>query len=131
MPTATDIILNDGQATPVAHTFTPQSVTPQRAVLVDRAGSGTTSAGHYELILSFSKAGNGRTTNRVGVRVNLPIEQTVDGRAEIAFTARFNGEFILPDDMTEAERDDIMAFVANAMAHADISDYVEELDPLY
>lgn len=129
MPTASSIVLNDGQGTPAAHTFEPQSVVPSRTVLVDR--DSTTSAGQKQLILGLDPSKPGRSTSRVNIRFNYPVEHTVDGIVEVAYVARFSGDVVIPDQMTQAERDNLAAFLSNAFANSVVSGYVADLDPMY
>lgn len=129
MPSASTISLNDGQATPVSHDFTPNQISPNSSTFVDK--DSTTSAGQKKLILTFSPASVSRQTTRVGVRFAMPIEQTVDGVTSVAYTARFNGDVVIPDQMTQAQRDDLAAFISNALAHTVVSGSISDLDPVY
>lgn len=131
MPAVASISLNDGQGTPVAHTFAPLTCTPGNTVLVNREGN--TSAGNRTLVLSYDAAKANRATHRVGIRFNMPVEaQNADtGQYRVEYTARFSGEAVIPDRMTAAERADFAAFVANAIMHADVNDYIADLDPFY
>jgi hypothetical protein len=127
MPTAADIVLND--SAPAAHTFEPQSITPDKAVHVDR--DSTTSAGQKNLILGVSPARPSRPTNRVTVRLNMPVEYTVDGVVRVRDIARHSSDTVLPEAMTTTEREDFAAFIMNAYANAVVKGLVEELEPVY
>ena len=129
MPTASAISINDGQATPVAHTFEPNQVNNGSATFVDR--DATTSAGQKQLILGFSPSSAKRSTTRVSIRFNYPVEQVVDGVTRVAYTARFNGDVVIPDIMTQAERDNLGAFIMNALANSVVNGMVSDLDPVY
>lgn len=129
MPSAATITLADGQVTPVNHNFEPISVTPERSVLVNRESS--TSAGQMQLIVGLSPAKSGRKTNRVNVRFNLPVEHTVDGIVKVAYVARLTCDVVLPEEMTQAQRDDMAAYVKNALSNAVVNGIISDLDPLY
>lgn len=129
MPSATTIALLDGAATPVSHDFEPLSVTPQNTVLVNRESQ--TSAGQLQLIVGLRPANGSRKTNRVNVRFNYPVEHLVDGVYEVAYTARFSGDVVIPEQMTQAERDDLGAYIKNALADAVVNGVVTDLDPMY
>lgn len=129
MPAATTRTINDGQVTPVAHDFVPLSVTPSQTVLVNRDAA--TSAGQMQIIAGFSPASANRATNRVNLRFNMPVEYTVDGVVQVQHTARFNGDFVLPDLLTQADRDDFAAFCANLVSDAVLNGYLSDLDPMY
>lgn len=129
MPTASAISIDDGQATPASHTFEPNQVSNGSATFVDR--DATTSAGQKQIVLSFSPASAKRSTTRLSVRFNYPIEQVVDGVTRVAYTARFSSDIVIPDTMTQAERDNLAAFIKNALANTVINGMVSDLDPVY
>jgi len=130
MPTASAISINDGQGTPVSHQFDPQYVGSDNQVFVDKSVA-TTSAGRASIITSFSAANGSRKTNRISLRINLPIEQTIDSVTTVAYTLRYSGEVIVPEMATQAERDDLAAFVKNAWANTVLNALVSDLDPIY
>jgi hypothetical protein len=129
MPSASTVSIYDGQATPVSHDFVPLSVTPSRTVLVNRESD--TSAGQMQLIVGLDPAKSGRKTNRVNIRFNFPVEHTVDEVVQVAYTARFSGDFVLPEEMTQAQLDDFAAYCKNALADAVINGYLSDLDPMW
>ncbi len=129
MPSAQTITLADGQATPVNHQFRPVSVERGQTLLVNEESA--SSAGQMNLILSYDRRKPSRPTDRIRVQLNIPIEQTVDGVVKVAHTARFDGSFVLPEELTAAQRDDLAAFARNALSDAIIAGYVENLDPMY
>lgn len=130
MPSAQNIVLNDGQATPVAHTFVPLSVGTDQATLVCR-DTGNTAAGAYRLQLGLDPARTSRPTNRVRYNFHMPIEQSVDGVDVVTHTARFFGELVVPEAMTLADRKNLAAFVQNALANSIVKGYVEDLEPMW
>ena len=129
MPSATTIALFDGQATPVSHNFEPQSIVPGKSIWVNRESD--TSAGNLALIVGFDPAKSGRKTNRVTVRFNYPVEHVVDGVTKVSHTARFSADVVLPEEMTQAERDDMAAYVKNVLANAVVNGYMSDLDHAY
>jgi hypothetical protein len=131
MPSAQQITLYDGQATPVAHVFNPRGqVGPSLTTLVN--DESTTSAGSMKFALGFSGPSNERKTNRVRITFSMPHEATdADGVTRVAYTGRFNADVIIPEEMTSAERADLAAFCSNAVAHTITQGYVADLDPMY
>lgn len=131
MPTASAIVLNDGQATPVAHTFQPNQISPSLSVFTDR--DSITSAGQKTLILGFSPATSKRATDRLSVKLNVPKESTDSGTGitSVVNTARFSCDIVLPDQMSFNDREDFAAFISNAVSHAVIQGMVTDLDPVY
>lgn len=127
MPTAADIVLND--SVPAAHTFEPQSITPESSILVDR--DSVTPAGFKSLHLGLSPARPGRPTTRSKVRVNMPIETTENGVTTVAYTLRHDGNTVIPEQATAQQRADFAALVENAYANSVIKGYVTDHDPVY
>ena len=129
MPAATQISVND--ATPTAHLFDPVGKTPAGAVLYFNNTDASTSATAEGVTISMSRANGSRNTNRVKLSLAVPYEQTVDGAIEVRSTARMNVDFILPDDMTAAERADFAALASNLLDVSDIKNHVEDLIPVW
>lgn len=121
-------ILN-GAGTPVAKSFAPERVAPELSTFTER--SAAVSAGFPRLSVQYSPASSKRATNRVDVKLDLPILQTIGSVSTVAYTGRFAGYFVIPDTMTAAERADLRAFVANALDNALVMGVVKDLDPLY
>lgn len=123
------LTINDGSATPVARAFSPEKVSPGDSTFVERTSG--VSAGFHRLAVGFDPASKRRPTNHVALSLEMPTLSTLNGVSALAYTARFQGKFILPDVMTPAERANIVAIVANALSNALIKGVVKDLDPLY
>jgi len=128
MPAASSISIND--ATPTAHVYVPVQVSPELSLFRNVADAAI-SASQEQIGLSFSRANGNRSTNKVKVTLSTPYEQTVDGAVIVRSTARMVCEFILPDDMDATERADFAALAANALDHADIKGYLEDLEAVW
>jgi hypothetical protein len=84
------------------------------------------------MVLGYSFANARRRTDKIQTRLNLPKEVTsAEGVVSVVSTARFIGEFIIPDDWTEAERADMYALVASLTGSTIVQSYVESRDPFY
>lgn len=123
------LAINNGAATPVAKSFSPEKVTPDAATFTERTA--LSSAGFLRLTAGLSPANGGRKTNRVNIEFSMPVLASVNGVNSVAYTGLFKGYFVIPDQMTSAERADLAAFVANALDNAQIRAIVKDLDPLY
>lgn len=123
------LTINDGQATPVAKTFSPERVAPDSSIFTERTAG--VSAGFKKLAVRYSAASAKRPTNKVNVDLDFPVLQTVNGVSSVAYAGRFRGEFTLPDVMTAAERADMHAFVANALDLTQVKAVIKDLDPMY
>jgi len=129
MPSATTIALYDGQGTPVSHDFDPVYKNGGRVTYVNRESD--TAAGQMQLIVAFDPPKSGRKTTRINIRFNQPVEQTVDGVVRVAYVGRFSADLVLPEEMTQAQRDDFAAFVKNALADTVVNGTIADLDPPY
>lgn len=134
MAQAADITLySDGATALEPHVFKPQSVTPQSATFIDR--SGQSSAGHPTFILGLNTRKSGRSTDHVTERLNFPIERQVGdpayGQYEVVGVARAKIEYILPDTMTAAEKEDFFNLVDQGNGHAVTKLYVTDQEPVW
>jgi hypothetical protein len=129
MSQAAAIVLSDGQATPVAVTFSPEKVTPEMSIFADRASG--ISLQFRRLRASFSPATATRTTNRASFEVVIPVTSVVNGVTTVAFTMRGKLDMILPDGSSDQNRKDLYAFMKNGLANALLTGNLRDLDPLY
>lgn len=119
------LTLNDGQATPVAHTFSPVNI-DQNGVAKWADRTGGIALGYPIVTFSMRMPTKAQRNYRVTVKVVTPIlEQTSASTATgiqpaptKAYDLTFNGEFILPERSTLAQRNDILAYVKNYLANA-------------
>lgn len=123
------LTINNGAATPVAKTFSPEQVDPEKSVFAERSSG--ISAGFTRLGVIYSAASARRATNRIDISLDLPVLANVNGISSVAYVGRFKGTFVVPDVMTAAERADLHAFVANALNAAAVKGVIKDLDPLY
>lgn len=123
------IVINNGAATPVAKSFSPEKVSPEGSTFTER--SAASSAGFVRLGVAYSPASGGRKTNRINLDLTYPVLATVNGVSSVAYTGLFKGYFVVPDVMTNLERADLIAFVANALDNTLIRGVVKDLDPMY
>ena len=132
MPSASNIVIIDGAATPVAHTFVPLSITPALSTFVNRA-SAFTPEGFYTLGVSLNSATPSRHTYKVNLSIAVPVQvqDTDTGLYTVEDTTRCNVEFILPSNVAKARREDILAFCVNALQNVDVAGYVKDLEPVY
>jgi len=133
------LTLNDGAATPVAHTFSP--------VNIDQAGvarwadrSGGIALGYPVVSFSLRQPTKGSRNYRLTAKVVYPVlEQTSASTATgiqpaptKAYDLAFNGEFILPERSTQQQRKDLLAFVKNYFANASVmTAAVEQFESVY
>jgi hypothetical protein len=120
MSAIADVVLADGQATPVNKTFSVQDCTSQLATWEDRtSGIGV---GMPAVTLSLTK---GQTSNKVVAKVVLPVMKAITGSdggytpaAAVAYQLVGKVEIVLPTQATLQNRKDILAFTKNFLANA-------------
>lgn len=130
-----NIVLNDGQATPVSHTFKPQSATSDLASWTDRSNG--ISIGMPTLSLSVK--GGGADTSRVKGKVVVPILEVQSNSSlsgfepapQIAYQCIGTFELVMPARSTLDARKDLLAFVKNFLSDASVTVAVEEFERPY
>lgn len=135
-----NIVLNDGQTTPVAKTFAVRRVGDvggegNLAEWEDR--SSTYYIGYNRIVLetSFPKASRPDTI-RMRIRVTTPkmenvTNSTVSGVApapRVSYTPMFDGTFVIPTRSSLQDRKDLLAYVRNLLANAQVIAAAEQLD---
>lgn len=145
MPALASLVVNDGQATPVAHTFTPLSIdTNGVATFVDRASG--IPIGFAKLDLSLrnppsAQAGQNSTGRvyKATIRLFVPtLEQTsaststgIQPAPTKAFDHVANLQFFLPERGTTQNRADLLALVSNLLGDAAVKTVLTELEPFF
>jgi hypothetical protein len=146
MPAFASIVLNDGQATPVAHTFYPQSLDQSKnlAVYADRISG--IPLGYPTLMLSLTQptlpaprlSSTADRVFKVRFSMILPLLETLGNTdagftppPTVAATCRFNQEFIFPERCSLQNRKDMLAYAANLLAATHPSQMVQNLDTIY
>jgi len=128
MPAASALSIAD--SVPVTRTYTPQRVDAGQATLVDKA-TYTFIGGQSTLILSFDPSSSKRTTDRIGVRLNLPKVANISGVDTVDSIGRFIGEFIIPESWTTLDRNNIATLVANSFANSVVKGITKDRDPMW
>lgn len=128
MAQAAAIAIADGSA--VSTTFNPEKVTPEVSTFVDRT-TGVASR-FRRLTTRFSPANNNRLSTRTALDVSIPIWGTLtSGASGVLYTLRAKVEYVLPDGCSTAERNDLHAFVSNALSNTLVRGNLRDLDPMY
>lgn len=124
---ATTVVINDGQATPVAVTFAPERVTPELTIFADRL---TGISNRFRRISARFKPGNQATKTEISF--SCPVAGILASGADgVVRTNRAKVSFELADGCTDAERKDIYAFVLNSLSNNLLRGVLRDLDPLY
>jgi len=137
MPAIAAVVINDGQATPVAHTFAPVNIVGDVAKLADRSGG--IALGYPVITQSIRAPGNGLRTYKVTQRVLYPILEVtspstatgIQPAPTLAYNLMCNIDWVLPERSTLAERKNLKAFVKNLLAHSNTTVAIEDFDAIY
>lgn len=130
-----DLTINDGQATPVAHTFKARRI-DSNGVAKYQDISGGIAIGYPSVLISSREPTNGSAMYKVKCNVELPVLETISGSTyagvqpapQLAYVLRANMEFILPARSTQAVRKDLLAYTKNTLALAVMTALVQDLD---
>lgn len=130
MSAVANIAIQDGQASPVTHTFYPiQTVAP---VTYRESLSGVALIGNGSIVANLKHV-NG--LSKVNVTLKLPALETVTAQNSQGYTAApkeaysntVKVEFILPDRGTIAQRKDLRTLLMDLFTDAQFIDIVDEL----
>lgn len=144
MPQAAPIVINDGAATPVAHTFTPigkdqetgvfwfEQTTPSATALAAKR------IGYKQTRVLGDKSRQATGSSKVSFTLHVPTLETT-GTADngipppptLAYRELARVEFELPERGLKQERKDTRVLLINLMAHATTILNVDDLQPTY
>lgn len=129
MATASDITLSTDESTGTS-VFKPLTKSEGRVFFVARDDD--ISAASRTLSLLFRPESNTRQTNRFNASLAMPLKRS-DGGSPATYTAsdvaRFNGEWVLPSNMSAAERAELGIMVRDLVAETAVEAATDDLDP--
>lgn len=133
MATFADIVLADGSATPVNHTFKTKTSSGRVAIWEDRVSGIPVSYGK----LSVETKDND-TVRRVKLSVAIPTLEAAAGAnkdgftpaATVAYIHRVNVEFLLPQRGIVQNRKDILAYLKNALSNTVLAAIITDGDEI-
>lgn len=139
MAARANIVINDGQAAPVSHTFNPNSGdgnVPGVSVIEYEDRSGGTQVGFPVISISTRKPTRKLRNCKVTFQVKRPVlevvsNSTVSGIAPaptVAYDVVFKGEFIIPERSTIDVRKDALAYVKNLFAQGVVTSAIQDLE---
>lgn len=140
MGAISSIVLADGQATPVNHTFGPDSIVGDVASWLDRSNG--IAIGFPNLSVSLRKPSKKSTSRMYNVTIKLvvptlevtsPSTSTgIQPAPTRAFDCTFIGTFLVPERAAKSNRQDLLAYVKNLMTNATmIKPLIEDLESVY
>lgn len=141
MSAIANIVLNDAQATPVAHTFAPAKTVADYALLEDRVAG--LYIGFNKLVFDLRRPkGNAQVANRnidLVIRVETPklevvSNNTVSGIAPaptVSYRPVAELKFTFPDRCSLQDRKDLQKYVLQLMSNSFVTDAVEKFELPY
>lgn len=118
--------LNDGAASPAAHTFTPIGVKNAIAKWQDKASG--ISLGFPTITLSLREPTKVSRVNKVTAKVVFPVvDATIPTAVKKAYECIINVDVVLPESATALDRAHVLAYAKNFMANATFTDMVKDL----
>ena len=136
MSAIANIAIQDGQGTPVTHTFYPIQTGPTTKLRENLTALPTLGQGVVSVVTRLDgKAG----LNRVRVVLELPALEAETGANSSGYTAapkvaymnKATVEFILPSRGTAAQRKDLRTLLSNLVKDAVVSDSIDNLNQPY
>lgn len=129
MPSYTDLVVNDGKPTPVAHTFSPSGIKEGILALFEEKVGVPMSRRLLDVSVRKPVSGNGMY--RVRVTWALPKVNVIGGVPTLDHTNRFTSEFLIHENSDQEEIDDLYAFATNGLGNALIKDAICTLTPFF
>lgn len=139
MAAIANIVINDGKATPVAHTFAPVTSSDPNGVAVwtDRATG--IAVGFPVITMKLRSPSKGSRNYKLTSKVKLPVLNVtspstgtgIQPLPSVAYNIEANIEFVMPQASLLADRKDFFAFVKNFMANAVWTSAVENYEEVY
>jgi len=137
MAAVANIVINDGQGTPVAHTFSPTTVQTDVVTYHDRSGGIV--LGYPEVSLGQKMPANGVGSIKQTIRISVPTLETVTGstgegfapKPTLAYKERAFAEIYHDPRSSLQERKNLNAYFKNALANAAWTTLVENFELPY
>lgn len=139
MAARASLVINDGLATPTAHTFAPQSGdgnVPGISSILFEDRSAAAIVGYNKIVISTRKPSPKNRNHKVTVTVLKPVLEVLSNSTmsgitpapTVAYTVTARMEFVIPERSDLPSRKDLLAYVRNLLANAVITTAIETLE---
>lgn len=132
MPQLGNLVVNDRETTPVAHTFIPDGIQGNSAAVVESTG---VPIGNRRFVINWSQTGTGRYKRTVRLTVPTVQTSTVNGVSTpvVVRTAYAECTFTFDSTSTEQERANLVGMLADALSASKtlVNDTVVKLQGIY
>lgn len=137
MPTFGNVVINDGQGTPVAHTFAPVNLIGNAANFADRVGG--ISVGYPTILISLTPPSKTSRLYKARLRIVVPTLETISNSTMSgiapaptkAYDSTVDMMFFMPERSTLSDRKNILAYAKNLLAHATVTSVIENNETVY
>jgi hypothetical protein len=136
MAAIADIVIADGQGSPVNHTFTATLQEGINSSWFDRVSGVVAGYPSIKIQTNLDKAD--ADVDKYTISLAVPELEALSASASgftpgptVAYVERFKGEFIIAKRATQAQRDNLAAYAKNLMAHAVVTNMVKNRDVPY
>jgi hypothetical protein len=130
MPQMANLIINDGQTTPVAHTFSPVKNDAGTAVFSDKSGG--IAAGYPTISHTVTAPTKAQKYYKHRIKVSVPTLDTAIGAVNpVAFSHGGDCVLFCPERGTAANRRDLFAYIGNYFLNASAKVSLENNESWY
>lgn len=129
MPAQTALTINDGQTTPVAHTYSPDG--QKNGLITWSDKSAATQPGYPKIHLELSNPVPQRNTNKFSIGFYNPKEAVVDGVTAVVSPCTAKLDINFAPEATEQQRKDTLAYIRNFLANADVTTSITKVEPFW
>jgi len=129
MPAIAALSINDGQTTPVAHSFSPVTTDGSIAKWADR--SPTIPSGFRTISYEVAPPSGSRVTNKLQMGLMNPTVATVNSVDQVVRYSSAQVTLNIHPDATLQERKDLLAYLVNFFQNASVKTSVENIEPFY
>jgi hypothetical protein len=129
MPAIAALTINDGAASPVAHTFAVGGTDGTTGKFADKVSG--VPAGYTKITHEFREAKSAGGAHSVILGFSAPILGTVNGVTQVVRTSNAQVRLNFAQDGTDAERKDLVAYIYNYIGNATVRPAIYNLDPWY
>jgi hypothetical protein len=129
MPAIGNIVINDDETTPVAHTFAPVTTDGSLAKLANRTGS--MPAAFETLSVEMRQPASATGAYRLVVKTNDPVEATVNGVQTVVRNSSCELTFNFSQSSSSQERLNLLKMMSNLLSHATVKSVAQNVEPIY
>lgn len=119
-----NIAIVDGKAAPVTHTFVPSKIGETTSVFY---GPGATLAGRERITITRREA-TATVAGKVSIKLETPIERTVDGTVRVEYSLASYQEFVLAPMSVKQDRKDLRLLSANLLLNPLVVACIDDME---